>query len=87
MKRGILATPVIASEAKQSSLSLRGEMDCFRLRSLSFGGQVVASLLAMTALGKKAARAALGGRVEAARALERGGGEPPLFSRRQLGDI
>jgi hypothetical protein len=53
---------------KQSSLSLRGEMDCF-----------VASLLAMTALGKKGARAALGGQVEAARALERGVGSL-LFS-------
>src|SRR6185295_18997995 len=36
---------------------------------------------------KKAARAALGGQVEAARALERGGGEPALFSRCQRGDI
>jgi glutamate/tyrosine decarboxylase-like PLP-dependent enzyme len=69
----------MAIAVKQSSLSLRGEMDCFRLRSLSFGGQVVASLLAMAALGKKGARAALGGQVEAARALERGVGSL-LFS-------
>jgi hypothetical protein len=29
-------------------LATRGDMDCFRLRSSSYGGQVVASLLAMT---------------------------------------
>ena len=40
--------PVIASEAKQSILSFGGEMDCFRLRSSSYGGQVAA--LAMTVL-------------------------------------
>jgi len=42
-----LLLPVIASEAKQSILSFRGEMDCF-------------ASLAMTVVGKKAARAALG---------------------------
>jgi hypothetical protein len=58
---------VIASEAKQSSLSFRGEMDCF-------------ASLAMTVVeGKMGARAALGGQVEAARALERGVGSL-LFS-------
>jgi hypothetical protein len=37
---------VIASEAKQSIYPLCREMDCFRLRSLSYGGQVAS--LAMT---------------------------------------
>ena len=45
-----VGSPVIASEAKQSILSFRGEMDCF-------------ASLAMTII-EKAARAALGGRVE-----------------------
>jgi len=37
------AYPVIASEAKQSIVTERTEsMDCFRLRSSSYGGQVVA---------------------------------------------
>src|SRR4051812_4584123 len=42
------APPVIASEAKQSISLHKGRMDCFRLRSLSYGGQVVALLVAMT---------------------------------------
>jgi hypothetical protein len=39
---------VIASEAQQSIAPRKERMDCFRLRSLSYGGQVVAALLAMT---------------------------------------
>jgi hypothetical protein len=39
---------VIASEAKQSILPPQTNVDRFRLRSLSYGGHVVASLLAMT---------------------------------------
>jgi hypothetical protein len=35
-----------AQATKQSTLHFRGEMDCFRLRSSSFGGQV--ATLAMT---------------------------------------
>jgi hypothetical protein len=36
-----ISSAVIASKAtKQSILSFRGGMDCFRLRSLSYGGQV-----------------------------------------------
>ena len=34
--------------AKQSISGHKGRMDCFRLRSLSYGGQVVATLFAMT---------------------------------------
>src|SRR5260370_6758291 len=40
---------VIASEAKQSIPPPKESMDCFRLRSLSYGGQFVGLLLAMTA--------------------------------------
>jgi hypothetical protein len=52
---------------KAIHLSFRGEMDCF-------------ASLAMTAVEEKAARAALGGRVGAARALERGGQGSLLLS-------
>jgi len=45
--------PVIASEAKQSILPHKESMDCFRLRSLSYGGQVVVALLAMTEIRNK----------------------------------
>jgi hypothetical protein len=38
----------MTGSAKQSMSPRKERMDCFRLRSLSFGGQVVASLLAMT---------------------------------------
>jgi flavin reductase (DIM6/NTAB) family NADH-FMN oxidoreductase RutF len=43
LSRWRLDSAVIASEAKQSSGFARRGVDCFRLRSLSFGGQVVAS--------------------------------------------
>src|SRR5207245_2100310 len=38
--RGIESSRVIASEAKQSMPQRRDRMDCFRLRSLSYGGSV-----------------------------------------------
>src|SRR6187200_2890345 len=41
------ARPMTGS-AKQSISPRKGRMDCFRLRSLSYGGQVVATLLGMT---------------------------------------
>jgi hypothetical protein len=42
---------VIASASEAIQLAKQRKMDCFRLRSLSYGGQVVATLLAMTVMG------------------------------------